>query len=236
VLLRLLAAALALLAIAPRTAVAADWVRPVPGAVVRPFAYAEADPFAPGRHRGADLAAAPGAPVRSACGGRVLFAGRMPGGGRGVTVACGRWRVTHLPLAAVAVRRGALVAPGRRVGTVAPGHGGLHLGVRRAGGPFGYVDPLARLDGRAPPPLAVRVPRAGPRRPAPRSPVRHAPAPRPRPRPAGRPAAVPAPGLAPWPVWAGLAALLAGAAGGSNLVRRRRARASRPLAAGAPIT
>src|SRR3954468_4415491 len=105
-LLRPLAVSIALLVVAAPAALAAEpgWVRPVPGDVVRPFDYAEGDPFARGRHRGADLAAAPGAPVRSACGGRVAFAGRVPGGGHAVTVACGRWRVSHLPLAAVAVR------------------------------------------------------------------------------------------------------------------------------------
>ena len=67
-----LVAAAALLAIA---APAHAWLRPVPGAVARGFAYSPAAPFAAGRHRGADFAARPGEPVRAACTGRVALRG-----------------------------------------------------------------------------------------------------------------------------------------------------------------
>ena len=128
--------------------------------VARPFAYGP-NPFRAGWHRGVDLAARPGATVRAACPGRVATA--RPGL---VTLRCGPWRVTHLPLAPRRgpSRRGAC-ARGRRVlGTLgrraARGHAGLHLGVRRAGERFGYVDPLPFLGGAPPRPVAPRRCRA----------------------------------------------------------------------------
>src|SRR4051812_21104169 len=86
---------------------AAAWRRPVPGAVSRPFSFGP-DRFRAGWHRGVDLSARAGAVVRATCAGRVVTA--RPGL---VTLRCGRWRVTHLPLASVSVRRGASVAAGR---------------------------------------------------------------------------------------------------------------------------
>jgi len=69
-------------------AASAGWVRPVAGPVLRVFAVG-ADRFAAGQHRGVDLSAPPGARVRSACAGRVTFAGTVPRGGRTVSVRCG---------------------------------------------------------------------------------------------------------------------------------------------------
>ena len=63
-------------------------------------------PFEAGRHRGIDLAAAPGTPVRAACAGPVVVAGRVGSSGGVVTVRCGPWRVTHMPLATIGVRGG----------------------------------------------------------------------------------------------------------------------------------
>lgn len=178
----------------------AAWRPPVGGAVARGFDVG-ANPFEGGRHRGVDLAAAPGAAVRAPCRGRVVVAGRVGLSGGVVTVLCGRWRVSLLPLASVWVRRGSVVGPGTRVGTLARSraHAGVHLGVRRDGTRFGYVDPLRFLrPSRPPAPIVVgarRAPRAAP-------PSRVA-------APA-RPAAAPVAGLAPWPAWVGLALVLAG--------------------------
>lgn len=218
----LLLAVLSLLVVAAPAAAAGDWRRPVPGEVVRPFAYG-GSPFRAGQHRGADFAAAPGARVASACTGRVVFAGTVPRHGRTVTVRCGRWRVTYAPVGRAAVRPGSVVMRGSEIGTAGAGHGGLHVGVRRAGDPFGYVDPLKRFgSGPSLPPAAVRFPRTGPRparsRP-PAFPPRAAPA---------RPVAAPVPQVAPWPVWLGLALLLTGAAGGATLRWRPSARPARP--------
>jgi hypothetical protein len=186
------------------------WPSPVPGPPLRGFEYDGRRPFAAGLHRGADLAISRGERVRSACAGRVVFAGRVAGQGGVVSVRCGPWRVSYVGLAGIDVRVGALVPAGRRIGAVAGarGHAGLHLGVRREGRRFGYVDPLAFLAGSGPPapPAVVPVRRPLPRRPFP------APAP-PRTAPAG---------IAPWPVWPGLALLLAGLAGAGTLRRPTR--------------
>jgi Peptidase family M23 len=174
--------------------------------VARPFAYG-ADPFRAGWHRGADFRAGPGAIVRAACSGRVAWAGRDV-----VTVRCGAFRVTHLPLARVRVPRGARVRAGARIGTLARSrdHAGLHLGVRRASDRFGYVDPVPLL--------------AAPPRPVPAAPPRIV-WPRPAPPRFDAPPRSEVRVLAPWPAWLGLAVLLAGAVGGGVRlgVRRRRA-------------
>src|SRR4051794_41941522 len=67
-------------AVVPRAAASPSWHLPVTGPVARAFDYA-GDPFAAGRHRGADFAVRPGQPVRSACAGRVVFAGTAGAGG-----------------------------------------------------------------------------------------------------------------------------------------------------------
>ncbi|HEX5619350.1 MAG TPA: peptidoglycan DD-metalloendopeptidase family protein [Solirubrobacteraceae bacterium] len=156
-------AALLLAVFAPPAA--ATWRPPVDGGLTRPFAVTT-NPFEAGQHRGIDLRAAPGTPVRAPCAGRVVVADRVGTTGGVVTLRCGRWRVTHLPLATIAVHAGTPVARGARLGTVAaagtPGklgtgaaHAGLHLGVRREGERFGYVDPLRFL---APTPSAPLAP------------------------------------------------------------------------------
>jgi hypothetical protein len=197
------------------SAATARWVAPVGGAVTRGFAVGP-NPFAGGQHRGADFAAAPGADVRAACAGEVVVARRVGTSGRVVTIRCGPWRVTHQPLAEVAVAAGGRVARGARIGTVAPArsHAGLHLGVRRDGRRFGYVDPLRFLaPGRPPPPVLPR-PRA----------VRRPPAVRIAPPPPARPVmAPPSAPVAPWPVWVGLGLVLAGAGVRWRLSRRREA-------------
>ena len=170
-------------ALAPTAAARETWRAPVDGPVTKPFHFGP-DPFAPGSHRGADFEARPGATVRAACSGRVVVAGRVGTSGRLVTIACGPWRATHMPLATITVHTGASVHRGAKLGTVAPSshHAGLHLGARRAGDRFGYVDPLTLIGDDRPPPVPFAAPRAGRRTP-------HA-------HPAPRPALAPPPRVA----------------------------------------
>jgi hypothetical protein len=216
-------------AAAARAAPAPDrWRWPVDSrALAGRFAYAPRHPFAAAQRRGIDIAAAPGAAVRSACGGRVTFAGPVPGGrGRGVTVRCGALVATHLGLGRVAVRRGSRVAPGTRLGAVGPA-GRLRLGARRRGSRFGYVDPLGLLrDERVPADPAVPLGRA------PRGPVA-VPAVAPfRPVVRPRPVAVSRDGAGvPRAAWAGLVLLAAGVPLGGIVQRSRRRRARGAVAA-----
>ena len=172
----------------------AAWRPPVDGAVARAFDPGR-QPFEGGRHRGVDLAAPPGSSVRAPCAGEVVFAGAVGANGRVVTLRCGPWRVTHLPLATVTARAGATVDRGDRLGTVeaSPDHHGLHLGVRREGERFGYADPLRFLapERATPPPLG---PAPRPARPRPTPPPLG-----PAPRPAGPRLAPPPLGPAPRP-------------------------------------
>jgi murein DD-endopeptidase MepM/ murein hydrolase activator NlpD len=212
------------------SAAAGAWERPLDGPVLRPFAVGP-DRFAAGQHRGVDLGAPPGSRVLAACGGRVTFAGRVPRGGRTVSVRCGRLVATYQHLGAVAVRRGQIVLPGARIGKV--GHARprphVHLGARDAA-TGAYVDPLGRFAGgprAVRPPVAVqrRPPRLGPPPLGP-APAAYRPLARPSALPGARPAALPPRAGAhrlPWPVWLGLA--LAGLGlplGGVVTVRRRR--------------
>jgi hypothetical protein len=213
-----------------RPAAAGSWRRPVAGEVVGAFQYSARRPFAAGWRRGIDIAARPGALVHAACGGRVSFAGPLPGegAGRGVSVHCGALTATHLGLAGLAVRRGAMVAAGAPVGTLGPS-GLLRLGARVTARRFGYVDPL-RLLGREPwvPPVAAPRRRGGrDRRPAPE------PAPAPALGPAPRPHAVPAdPASAPRPVPTATPAL--GPAPRRHPAPAARAPAPRPVPTAAP--
>jgi Peptidase family M23 len=185
---------------------AAAWRLPVSGPVSRAFDPG-ANPYAGGHHRGVDLTAPPASRVRAPCAGRVVVAGRVGSSGGVVTVLCGHWRATLLPLSTISVRRGGSVSAGTSVGTLARSgaHAGLHLGVRRDGVRFGYVDPLRFLAPSRPgvPPLG-RAPRARPRAPA------VAPLAGTMARPLAAPATAPLRHLAPWPAWAGLALALAG--------------------------
>ena len=197
---------LILLTLLPADVAGAGWRAPVPGEVTRPFDLG-ADPFEAGQHRGADLAARPGAVVRAPCAGPVAFAGHAGSSGRVVTLRCGPWRVTHMPLASIAVRTRAAVARGEPLGTLAPsaGHAGLHLGVRRENARFGYTDPVRFLTPAGTPtaPPLGRAPRpAPPTRPPPRPPA----IPRPKPVVAPRPIIAPRritarrPAIAPRPI------------------------------------
>ncbi|WP_241757144.1 murein hydrolase activator EnvC [Streptomyces sp. WAC00263] len=108
-----------------------------------------ATPYARG-HRGVDLAAAPGAPVRSVAAGRVSFAGRVAGRGAVAVELTGTGtpplRTTFTPVRAT-VHQGDEVTAGEVLGTLEPGDARcgtpcLHWGLRRD---RTYVNPLSLL-------------------------------------------------------------------------------------------
>lgn len=114
-------------------------------------------------HRGVDLAARTGDPVRAMAGGVVGFAGTVAGKPVVTVVLAGGARLTFEPVRA-SVRVGQIVRDGEVIGSVAAtgGHCGgargcLHVGLRFGPGLGGtvYLDPL-RLLGRRP---AVLKPR-----------------------------------------------------------------------------
>jgi len=104
---------------APRADLAAlqppGWVRPAPGDVLRPFEPPAARWSA--GHRGVDLAAGPGEPVRSPADGTVAFAGRVAGKPVVVVAHAGGLRSTFEPATATAPR-GAGVRAGEMVAHV----------------------------------------------------------------------------------------------------------------------
>src|SRR5262245_56220547 len=118
------------------------WTRPVPGRVVRPFAPPRTR-YGAG-HLGADLAAAPGTPVRAAGAGTVVFAGLVANTRHVVVLHPGGLRTSYAFLRSVAVRRGQRVGRGAVVGTAGgtgENHAGqaLHLGLRDGDV---FVDPM----------------------------------------------------------------------------------------------
>lgn len=239
---------------APTSAAARGWELPVDGEVLRPFSIGP-DRYAPGQHRGVDLTAPPGTAVRAACAGRVSFAGRVPGGGRTVSVRCGRLAATYQHLGVVAVRRGQVVLARSRIGTVGSPQPRphVHLGARVAATGT-YLDPLgllSRAPRSTPPPLPVlrRAPPPAPRRAPLRPRYLPPPAPLVRPRsvPHALPGAPPVPhalpaaapvsrvardvGAIPWALWLGLGLLALGLPlGGLVRVRTRRRRLRMPAA------
>ncbi len=136
------------------------WAWPVDGPVLRPFVLGD-DPYARGQHRGIDIGASSGSPVRAPAAGTISFAGTVPTGGKTVTI---RTRdghaVTLLHLGEYSVARGTEVGEGDVVGSVGPSGDAredqpyVYLGIRLAGDPNGYVDPLGLL----PPPTNADEP------------------------------------------------------------------------------
>ncbi len=107
-------------------------------------------------HRGVDLAAQTGDPVRAMASGRVGFAGTIAGKPVVTVVLAGGARLTYEPVLAT-VSAGALVGDGDVIGSVAAagGHCGgdrgcLHVGLRASSGPGGpvYLDPLSIVERR----------------------------------------------------------------------------------------
>ncbi len=124
---------------------AGDWTWPVVGPVIRDFDPPET-PFGSG-HRGIDIAAPVGTPVRAAAGGVVTFAG--PVGGRlFLTIDHGAGLESRYSfLTALSSRRGDSVSAGQVVARSGTGHAGdivanLHFGVLLRDA---YVDPLDYL-------------------------------------------------------------------------------------------
>jgi hypothetical protein len=146
------------------------WTWPVDGPVLHPFVFGD-NPYAAGQHRGVDVGAPAGAPVRAPAAGTVSFAGTVPRSGRTVTIrTADGYSVTLVHLGAVGVVRGAAVAEGAAVGAVGPSGEAehdrpyVHLGVRVTSDPQGYVDPLGLLPPRPPsqpPPAPTDEERAG---------------------------------------------------------------------------
>ncbi|MER6122965.1 M23 family metallopeptidase [Streptomyces sp. NPDC001795] len=143
----------------PVPAVARVWPVGARPAVVRGW-EPPATPYGPG-HRGVDLAAAPGDPVRAVAAGRVIFAGRVAGRGVVSVDLTGTGdpplRTTYEPVRA-SVRKGDEVEPGEVVGVLEPPTVHctgpcLHWGLRRG---ETYLNPLTVL-----PPWLLR---AGPSR------------------------------------------------------------------------
>jgi Peptidase family M23 len=189
------------------------WRRPLPGgAVVAPFTYERAAPYAHGRRRGIDLQGLAGAPVLATCSGTVAYAGRVPRFGRGVTIRCGDGLVaTELGLSKTLVARGAQLTRGTPLGLLGSS-GTLRLGARLASDPKAYINPEPLLTDQ-PPQLAPVPPARRPHRIRPGHP--------------GPPHAAPTPRPLPWPVLAGAATLTSAALGGTTLRIRRRRRPRR---------
>ena len=149
------------------------WTWPAPGPVLRPFVFGD-DPYLGGQHRGIDVGGDTGAPAAAPAAGTVAFAGSVPGGGKTVSIRTtdGAYSVTLVHLGSIAVSRGQEVAEGATVGRIGPsgdaevGEPYVHLGIRVADEPEGYVDPLKLLPARAPaaasPPEPAPVPTAPP--------------------------------------------------------------------------
>src|SRR6476469_1123408 len=98
----------------PDESSAVGWLLPVDGAVVHPFEE-PASVYGPG-HRGADLAVAPGTPVRVANDGVVSFAGSVAGTLHVTVAHAGGLRTSYSFLSEVSVRAGQSVARGDVVG------------------------------------------------------------------------------------------------------------------------
>jgi hypothetical protein len=183
----------------------AGWVWPVSGEVITPYRNGT-DPYANGQHRGIDIAAPTGTPVVAAASGEVRFAGTAGSSGLTISIRTGDgYDTSYLHLSSLAVRAGAHVSEGDRIGAVgttgtrsatAP-H--LHFGVRDAGTRHDYHDPLAFLPpipppARAPnppPPAPAPAPTPAPPAATPVTVPRAAPRPHPVPRTAPRPHPVP---------------------------------------------
>ena len=161
---RTLAAAVALALLVSPTA--SGWTWPLDGPILRPFSFG-ADPHAGGQHRGLDVGGAVGTTVYAPASGTVSFVGSVPNGGHALTVQTSDgYAVTLLQLGSITLVRGAAVAEGQPVGVVGTSadattrEAHVHLGIRRAVEPDGYLDPLDFLPARPATPVPATVPSA----------------------------------------------------------------------------
>lgn len=123
--------------------VATASVRPVPGAVVRPF-DPPAHRYGAG-HRGVDLAAASGTPVRAVRRGQVTWSGRIDGTGW-ITLDHGGGLSTTYGDVETSLTIGADVRAGQMLGRLAPGRSHLDWGARwEHDGGRDYLDPMLLL-------------------------------------------------------------------------------------------
>jgi pyruvate/2-oxoglutarate dehydrogenase complex dihydrolipoamide acyltransferase (E2) component len=128
--------------------------------VLQAFNFDPAHPYAAGQHRGIDIgASAVGDPVTAPESGAVTFAGSVPTSGKSLTIQTpDGYSVTLTHLGSIGVAKGSTVAEGAVVGTVGPSGTPeqaspyVHLGIRQAGDPNGYLDPLGLLPALASPP------------------------------------------------------------------------------------
>ncbi len=155
---------------------AGAWTWPSDGAVLQPYSFDPAHPYAAGQHRGIDVGGAAGAPVVAPAAGSVTFSGTVPGSGKTVTVTTPEGlAVTLTHLGSLSVAEGAAVAEGDGVGTIGPSgepevqEPYLHLGIRVEANAQGYLDPLSLLPARPAPVAAPSAPTAppGPTAPSP---------------------------------------------------------------------
>ncbi|MFA7265470.1 MAG: M23 family metallopeptidase [Candidatus Nanopelagicales bacterium] len=137
-----------------------DWIAPIGSSTSPPVVAGFDPPSKPwlAGHRGVDLAASIGTPIRAAGAGTITFAGQIAGRGV-VTLTHGELRTTYEPVDAT-VGYGQRVAPGTVIGTV--GIGGhcsvtcVHWGLLRGDE---YLDPLLLLTWE--PPVLKSLRRSG---------------------------------------------------------------------------
>jgi septal ring factor EnvC (AmiA/AmiB activator) len=142
----------ALVLVAPASAAAWSW--PSDGPVLRGFDFGGPE-YQQHGHSGIDMGGTAGAAVRAPAAGEVSFAGWLPRNGRTVTIRTpDGYAVTLLHLGTILASEGDGVAEAEPVGTIGPSGDVefdvpyVHLGIRRADDPKGYVDPLTLLPPR----------------------------------------------------------------------------------------
>ena len=162
--MRRILSVLVLLAALVAVPTAHAWTWPTAGPVLRPFSLGP-DSYAGGQHRGVDIAAELGSPVLAPAAGTVSFVGSIPGGGRAITIQTpDGYAVTLLQLGSTSILRGSVVTEGAVVGVVGESVDAVtsaphvHLGVRVAADPDGYVDPLGLLPALLPQPVPASPP------------------------------------------------------------------------------